>query len=164
MTEQRIIIYTDGACIGNPGPGGYGAVILDGGMRKEISGGFKHTTNNRMELLAIIESLKLLKGGSKVLLHSDSKYVIDSIKKGWLDKWAANRWMRNKREKAENVDLWKQMVRLLKKHDVEFLWVKGHAGNVENEVCDQLAFRAAKGKKLKVDKGFEARAQQGELF
>lgn len=164
MTEQRIIIYTDGACSGNPGPGGYGAVILDGGERVEISGGFQRTTNNRMELLAIIESLKHLKKKSSVLLNTDSKYIIDAVTKGWLDKWKANRWMRNKREKAENVDLWKQMVKLLEKHDVKLNWVKGHAGNIENEVCDRLAVRAARGKKLKMDKGFEGRAKQGELF
>ena len=164
MTKKKIIIYTDGACIGNPGPGGYGAVILDGGTRTEISDGFQNTTNNRMELLAIIESLKTLKGKQLVWLYSDSKYAIDAVQKGWLEKWAANRWMRNKREKAENVDLWKQIVRLLKKHEVEFRWVKGHAGNIENEVCDRLAFRAAKGKRLKVDRGFEDRAKQGELF
>ena len=164
MTEQNIIIYTDGACIGNPGPGGYGAVILNGAKRTEISGGFQRTTNNRMELLAIIESLKLLRGRQVVWLYSDSKYAIDAVKKGWLKKWAANRWMRNKREKAENVDLWKQMVQLLKKHEVDFRWVKGHAGNIENEVCDKLAVRAAKGKGLKVDRGFEGRAKQGEMF
>lgn len=164
MTEKLIIIYTDGACIQNPGPGGYGAVILDGAKRKEISGGYKHTTNNRMELMAVVESLKQLPKGSSVLLHSDSKYVVDSVNEGWLEKWAANRWMRNKREKAENVDLWKEMHRLLKVHKVDLRWVKGHAGNIENEVSDRLANRAAKGKNLKVDKGFEGRAKQGELF
>lgn len=161
---KRIIIYTDGACTGNPGPGGFGAVILDGANRKEISGGFKRTTNNRMELLAVIEGLKLLKNGAEVVVYSDSKYVVDAINKGWLKKWAANRWMRNKRDKAENSDLWKQVHKLLSKYKVEMRWVKGHAGNIENEVSDRLATAAAKGKNLKVDKGFEARAKQAALF
>jgi ribonuclease HI len=164
MTEKKIIIYTDGACIGNPGPGGYGAVILDGTKRTQISGGFQATTNNRMELLAIIESLKLMKGKSRVMVNTDSKYIVNAVQKGWLEKWAANRWMRNKRDKAENADLWKQMVRLLEKHEVHLKWVKGHAGNIENEVCDRLASAAARGKGLKVDKGFEGRAKQRELF
>ncbi len=164
MTKKKIVIYTDGACIGNPGPGGYGAVILDGTKRKEISGGYQKTTNNRMELLAIIKGLELLKAGSTAAVYSDSKYVVDAVKKGWLAKWAANRWMRNKREKAENVDLWKQLYKQLDKNEVELRWVKGHDGNRENEVCDRLASRAAKGKKLKVDRGFESRAKQGQLL
>ncbi len=164
MIDKKTIIYTDGACIGNPGQGGYGVVILDGGKRREFSGGYQQTTNNRMELLAIIKGLEQLDEGSSALVYSDSKYVVDAVKKGWLEKWAANRWMRNKREKAENTDLWKQVNKLLKKHEVELRWVKGHAGTRENEVCDQLANKAARGKKLKVDRGFESRAKQEALF
>ena len=135
-------IYTDGACSGNPGPGGYGVVLLYAGKRKELSGGEKSTTNNRMELLAVIEGLKELKQSCHVNLYSDSKYIVDAINKGWLAKWRKNNWMRNKKERALNVDLWEQLVDLIEIHTIEFIWVKGHANNVENERCDTLA-RAA---------------------
>lgn len=140
--NKTVTIYTDGACSGNPGPGGYGAVLLYNGKRKEISKGFKATTNNRMELTAIIDALALLKNKATVELYSDSKYVVDAINLKWVYKWEANNWKRNKTEMAQNIDLWEALLPLLKKHDVTFKWVKGHANNVENERCDALA-RAA---------------------
>ena len=136
---RKVEIYTDGACSGNPGPGGTGTVLLFGGARKEISTGYILTTNNRMEILAVIEGLNALKEPCKVALYSDSKYVVDAINKGWVVKWRANNWMRNKKEMALNIDLWETMLELLEKHEVEFIWVKGHASNVENNRCDQLA-------------------------
>lgn len=139
---KTVTIYTDGACSGNPGAGGYGVVLLYGAARKELSGGYRRTTNNRMEVLAVIKGLEALKEPCKVNLYSDSKYVVDAIEKGWVVKWKQNGWMRNKKEKASNVDLWERLLVLLQKHQVSFIWVKGHADNPENERCDQLA-RAA---------------------
>jgi len=153
-TNKQVIIYTDGACIRNPGPGGYGVVVFSGGNREEYSAGYKKTTNNRMEVLAAIIGLETLKEPSKVMLYSDSRYLVDAIEKGWVKRWQANRWMRNKREKALNIDLWKRLLEAVGKHDVKFLWTKGHAGNPENERCDQLASRAARGSNLMPDKGF----------
>lgn len=139
---KNVIIYTDGACSGNPGPGGYGVVMLYNENRKELSGGYKKTTNNRMEILAVIRGLEALKQPCCVTLYSDSKYVIDAIQKGWVQKWKKNNWFRNKSEKALNVDLWIILLELLEEHNVSFVWVKGHANNVENERCDFLARRA----------------------
>ena len=155
-TDTMVTIYTDGACIGNPGPGGYGAVLLSGDHRKELSGGFANTTNNRMELLAAIVGLEALKKPSKVTLYSDSRYLVDAIEKGWALKWQANGWMRNKRERAVNPDLWEKLLDLTKQHDVEFRWVRGHAGNKENERCDKLAVAAAKGRNLPADSGYKS--------
>jgi ribonuclease HI len=152
--ENGIIIYTDGSCISNPGPGGYGVVILYGKSRKELSGGYRLTTNNRMELMACIVGLQTLEPPSSVILHSDSQYVVNGISKGWAKKWKANNWMRNKKESAQNPDLWEQLLELCEKHDVNFVWVKGHAGNQENEICDQMANKAASQKKLLKDKGY----------
>jgi len=149
--ENRIIIYTDGACINNPGPGGYGIVILDGKSRKEMSGGYQLTTNNRMELMACIAGLKNLDSSSSVTLYSDSQYVVNGISKGWAEKWQANNWMRTRKEPAQNPDLWEQLLILCKKHDVKFVWVRGHDGNRENEVCDQLATTAASQENLLED-------------
>ena len=155
-TDTMVTIYTDGACIGNPGPGGYGAVLLSGDHRKELSGGFANTTNNRMELLAAIVGLEALKKPSKVTLYSDSRYLVDAIEKGWALKWQANGWMRNKRERAVNPDLWEKLLDLTKQHDVEFRWVRGHAGNKENERCDKLAVATAKGRNLPADSGYKS--------
>ena len=152
---QKIIIYTDGACTGNPGAGGYGAVLIDGAERKEISGGYQLTTNNRMEMMGAIAALKSLSTKSKVILHSDSKYIVDAIKQGWAKRWQANGWKRNKKEKAKNPDLWQELLDLCQKHDVEFVWVKGHAGIAENERCDRLAVAAAQQPNLPLDKGYE---------
>jgi len=139
---RNVTIYTDGACSGNPGPGGYGAVLLHKSHRKELSGGDPATTNNRMEMLAAIIALEALKETCEVALYSDSKYLVDAIQKGWAVRWQQNNWMRNKKDPALNPDLWERLLLLLEKHKVNFHWVKGHAGNVENERCDELA-RAA---------------------
>ncbi len=139
---KSVIIYTDGACSGNPGAGGYGTVLLYGTARKELSEGYQKTTNNRMELLAVIKGLEALKEPCQVTLYSDSKYVVDAIEKGWVKKWQANGWKRNQKEMALNVDLWERVLPLLEKHSVKLIWVKGHANNKENERCDFLARQA----------------------
>ncbi len=148
---KSVTIYTDGACSGNPGAGGYGAVLLYGSARKEISEGFEQTTNNRMEVLAVIKALEALKEPCQVTLYSDSKYVVDAITKGWLKKWKANGWKRNQKEFASNIDLWEKLLPLLEKHTVIFVWVKGHADNKENERCDYLARKAIADGNLKKD-------------
>ena len=153
-SEDTIIIYTDGACTGNPGKGGYGAVIIDGDRREELSGGYQLTTNNRMEMMGAIAALESLPSNSKVKLHSDSKYIVDAVTKGWAKKWQANRWRRNKKEMAKNPDLWQELLDLCKIHDVEFVWVKGHAGIPDNERCDRLAVAAAQGSNLAIDEGY----------
>jgi len=155
-----ITIFTDGAAQGNPGPGGYGVVLKYKSHRKELSEGFRNTTNNRMELLAVIKGLKALtKTGLDVTIYSDSKYVVDAIEKGWLDNWVKTGF-----KKKKNVDLWKEFLPLYKKHKIKFVWVKGHAGNPENERCDQLAVAAANRPSLKPDKGFEQESQNSGLF
>lgn len=136
---KKVDIYTDGACSGNPGAGGWGAILRYGAHEKELSGGEAQTTNNRMELTAVIQALSLLKEPCQVVVHSDSKYIIDAIQQGWAIKWKANGWMRNKKEKALNPDLWQQLLQLLEIHQVEFHWIKGHAGHPENERCDRMA-------------------------
>lgn len=152
--KKHVTIYTDGACVGNPGPGGYGVVLKYGDHRKELSGGFSPTTNNRMELLAAIEGLAALKESCQVTLHSDSRYVVDGIAKGWAERWQENGWMRNKKEETINPDLWTRLLELCKAHDVEFKWVRGHAGNPDNERCDQLAVQASLKKNLPPDAGY----------
>ena len=140
MAQQKHVdIYTDGACSGNPGPGGWGAILRSGEHVKELSGGEANTTNNRMELTALIEALSALRFPCQVTVYSDSKYVVDALKLGWARKWKANGWMRNKKEKALNPDLWDRLLALVDLHEVEFVWVKGHAGHPENERCDQRA-------------------------
>ena len=136
---KSVEIFTDGACSGNPGPGGYGVILRCGVHEKELSGGASETTNNRMELTAAIEGLSCLKERCAVTLYSDSKYLIDAIDKGWVYKWRDNGWMRNKKEKALNPDLWERVLDLFELHDVKLVWVKGHAGHPENERCDRLA-------------------------
>ena len=136
---KKVEIYTDGACSKNPGEGGFGIVILYNNKRREFSGGFKLTTNNRMEIMAAIKALEILKEPCIVDLYSDSKYLVDAVQKGWLAKWKKNNWMRDKNKKALNVDLWMRLDELLKIHKVKFIWVKGHANNKENERCDKLA-------------------------
>ncbi|WP_286975888.1 ribonuclease HI [Acetomicrobium sp. UBA5826] len=156
---KEVTIYTDGACSGNPGPGGYGVVLLYNDHRKEISGGFRLTTNNRMEIYAAIAGLSALKCRCKVKLYTDSRYLADAMNKGWVKRWKANGWMRNKKERALNVDLWEQLLCLCEKHEVEFLWVRGHDGNVENERCDELSTTAARGENLPIDQGYENAGQ-----
>ena len=155
MHQTDVVIYTDGGCSCNPGPGGYGAVILAGGKRRELSGGFKHTTNNRMELMACIVALRSVKPGASVLVHSDSQYVVNGISKGWAAKWRAQGWMRNKNDAAENYDLWQELLDACARLNVRFVWVKGHAGNEENECCDQLATQALAAAHAARDKNFE---------
>ena len=136
---KTVKIFTDGACSGNPGPGGYGAILQYGSHIMEISGGAAQTTNNRMELSAVIEALTLLKEPCKVILTTDSKYVADSVSKGWVYGWQKKNWIRSAKDPVPNTDLWKLLLPLLAKHEVEFVWVKGHAGHPENERCDELA-------------------------
>ena len=136
---KQVSIFTDGACSGNPGPGGWGAILRYGGAEKQISGGAADTTNNRMELSAVIEALKLLKEPCEVLLCSDSKYVCDAIEKGWAKSWKRNGWVKSDKKPALNSDLWEELLALLEIHRVHINWVKGHAGHPENEQCDRLA-------------------------
>lgn len=147
-----ITMYTDGASRGNPGPGGYGVVLKYNQHRKELTAGYRKTTNNRMELLAVIAGLEALKGpGHQVVIYSDSKYVIDAIEKRWL--WG---WQKKGFAKVKNPDLWRRFLNIFNQHQVKFIWVKGHAGNIENERCDQLAVQSATGPDLQIDKGYEA--------
>ena len=136
---KAVTVYTDGACSGNPGPGGWGAVLLYGSHRKEISGGAPATTNNRMELTAVIEALKLLKEPCQVALYSDSKYVIDALEKGWAWGWKRRGWVKSDKKPALNPDLWEELLRLTQTHKLEYHWVKGHASNPLNNRCDELA-------------------------
>lgn len=140
---KKVEIFTDGACKGNPGPGGWGAILRYGAAEKEISGGEKNTTNNRMEISAVLEALKCLKEPCEVTLYSDSQYVCNALNLGWAKKWKANNWMRNKKDPALNVDLWDELLKLCDKHKMNIIWVKGHAGHPENERCDRLAVTAA---------------------
>lgn len=139
--SKEVYIYTDGACRGNPGPGGWGVILKCEGKEKELSGGEENTTNNRMEMTAVIKGLQALKTECKVTVFSDSKYIVDAINLGWAEKWKRNGWYRNKKEKALNVDLWEILIGLLDKIEVQFVWVKGHAGHAENERCDKLAVK-----------------------
>ena len=157
---SEITIYTDGAAKGNPGNGGYGAVLISGNFRKEISEGFELTTNNRMELLSVIKALELLKTQpSKVKVFSDSKYVVDSIEKGWVFNWEKKGF-----DKKKNIDLWRRFLMIYRKHEVSFHWVKGHDGNELNERCDQLAVKASNGEKLKKDLGYLKSKEENTLF
>jgi ribonuclease HI len=151
LGKKEVIIYTDGACSGNPGPGGFGTVLIYNGSRKELSGGFRETTNNRMEIMAVIKGLEALKQPCKVTVFSDSKYVVDAIEKGWLASWRKNNWRKSNKEKALNVDLWQRLLELMELHDVSFRWVKGHHENEENNRCDELAVTAAKQPELPED-------------
>ena len=157
LEKGTVIMYSDGGCLNNPGPGGYGVVLLYESKRKELYGGFHKTTNNRMELTGCIEGLKALKYPCPVVLHTDSRYVVNGISKGWAERWKKKKWMRSINAPAENYDLWDQLLSLCEVHQVTFKWVKGHAGNTENERCDRLA---AKGineiENLKHDENYES--------
>jgi ribonuclease HI len=158
----KITVYTDGSALGNPGPGGYGIVMISGKHRKDISQGFQLTTNNRMELLAVIVALEIIKQpGAEVTIYSDSKYVIDSIVKGWVFSWVKKAFKNKK-----NPDLWRRFLKIYPKHKVKFVWVKGHAGNPLNERCDQLAVEAANSTDLLVDSGYleSKNSDAGGLF
>ncbi len=149
-----VIMYTDGSCLGNPGKGGYGVVLLYGESRKELSVGYKETTNNRMELLAVIEGLKTLKRACTVVVYTDSKYVQHAITKKWLANWQQNNWKTAAKKPVKNQDLWQGLIPLLALQTVDFRWVKGHSGHEENERCDELARDAAMGQILLDDTGF----------
>jgi ribonuclease HI len=150
--EKELKIYTDGAARGNPGPGGYGAILIWGNVTKELSAGYKHTTNNRMELMAVVRALEALKKeGMRITIYSDSQYVVKAVSEGWLRKWIATGFKGGKK----NRDLWMQFYNLSLKHNIKFVWVKGHADNPYNNRCDELATAAADGNNLLVDEGYE---------
>ena len=156
MSElKKVNIYIDGACSGNPGPGGYGIIIEYNGKKGEKSGGFNNTTNNRMEIMAAIVALEALKEKCSVRIFSDSQYLVNAMMKGWVQRWKTNGWMRNRKEKALNPDLWERLLRLCARHEVEFKWIRGHEGHAENERCDQLARKAAMRTGLPVDTGYK---------
>lgn len=164
LAKGKAVIYTDGGCLGNPGPGGYAAVVLHGDDRQELSAGFRRTTNNRMEVLACIVGLESLALGTDVLVISDSKYIVDAMTKGWAKKWRSKNWMRTPTEGAKNPDLWERMLEVCEERRVTFRWVKGHAGNEENERCDELAVAASKGEALGEDEGFVEESKPLKLF
>jgi ribonuclease HI len=153
---KSVTIYTDGAAKGNPGPGGFGTLLVHNGKRKELSGGFRRTTNNRMELLAAITGLEALTRPCKVSLHSDSRYLVDAMTKGWLRGWKARNWSRANNQFLKNADLWKRLDAAAAPHQVSWHWVKGHAGHPENERCDSLADAAARASNLPDDDAFLA--------
>jgi len=155
---KQVTLYTDGGCDPNPGPGGYGVVLLFGVHRKELSGGFRLTTNNRMEITAAIQGLDALKEPCQVKLYSDSEYLVNAISKGWVKRWKKRGWMRNSKDEALNPDLWERLLGLCDKHQVTFVWLKGHAGTSENERCDQLCREARKQKSLPIDEGYKPKA------
>ncbi|MBZ4653224.1 MAG: ribonuclease [Peptococcaceae bacterium] len=142
LKKPFVEIYTDGACSGNPGPGGWGAILIYEGKEKELQGKDPHTTNNRMELMAAIQALKALKYPCKVRLYSDSAYLVNAFKNGWLAKWQANGWKTSQRQAVENQDLWQELLELSKTHDIEWVKVKGHGDNLYNNRCDKLAVQA----------------------
>lgn len=152
---KEVNLYTDGACSGNPGKGGYGAILTFNGHEKVMSEGFVLTTNNRMELLAAIVGLEALKEPCSVTLYSDSKYLVDSVKNGWVYSWRKKEWKKSDGKKALNPDLWERMLVQLEKHEIEFVWLKGHAGHEYNERCDRLAVEAYCGAGLLHDEVYE---------
>lgn len=155
-TRETIYLYTDGAASGNPGPGGYGVVLVCGGLRKELSGGFARTTNNRMELLAVIRGLEAIRWENALVeVWSDSSYVVKAITEGWLENWIAKGW-----KKVKNPDLWQRFLPLYRAHRVSFHWLKGHAGHPENERCDRLAVAAYSQPGLPADEGYLATLQE----
>ena len=152
---KTVELHTDGACSGNPGPGGCAAILVHGAHRKEIVRGFRRTTNNRMELLAVLFGLRALKDRCAVEIHTDSKYVMDAVVEGWLQRWKTNGWRTTARKPVKNADLWKDLDAELAKHETRFHWIKGHSGHPENTRCDALAVAASKGSALDVDEAFE---------
>lgn len=138
---KKVVLYTDGACSGNPGPGGYGAVLIYGGVEKEIFGGEKSTTNNKMEMMAVIKGLEALKEPCEVEVYSDSAYIVNAIEQGWIDSWKKNGWRKADKKPVKNVDLWEKLLELMEKHSVTFNKVKGHADDEYNNRCDRIAVR-----------------------
>lgn len=159
--NSEIIIYTDGSCLGNPGRGGYAAVLISGKHRKEISQGFRLTTNNRMELKAVIEALKLVNKSKRynITIYTDSRLIVDSINKNWLKSWMKNGWKKSNKQPVLNKDLWLLLVEQLQDHNVEFRWVEAHVGIKENERCDELGKEAASGDDLLNDEGYISNAE-----
>lgn len=157
MNKNKIKLYSDGACLGNPGPGGFGVVLLWGSRRKELSGGFRMTTNNRMEILAVIKGLQAISTVKRyeIDVFTDSRLIVNAFNQNWLVKWQANGWKRNRKDIVLNDDLWKILLEETSKHNVEFNWVKGHAGIPENERCDILSKTAAETDNLAIDEGYE---------
>ena len=160
MVKPKVKIYTDGACANNPGEGGFGIILMyqtsdNKTVSKEFSKGYKLTTNNRMELLAVIEALNILKKPCEVELYSDSKYVVDAINQGWLDNWQAKNWKLNTKNPVKNIDLWEEYLISQKPHDIKFIWVKGHNDNEFNEKCDKLAVQARSSDNLEDDLGYK---------
>jgi ribonuclease HI len=153
--SKRVTIYSDGACSGNPGPGGYGTVLLSGKHRKELSQGYRRTTNNRMELLGAIVGLEALKRPCKVQLWSDSTYVVHAMTKGWIHGWQKRGWRTAGKQPVKNRDLWERMLRAVNGHDIDWQWVRGHTGDIENERCDVLAVAAISSGALLEDEGYE---------
>ncbi len=162
---KEVVVYTDGGARGNPGPGGYGAVVTFGRHRKELKGAFDHTTNNRMELMAAISALEMLKEPCEITLHSDSKYVVDAMVKGWLKGWKKRGWLKSDRKPVLNQDLWKRLDEAASGHKIIWKWVKGHAGNELNERCDELVHEAIDAGNLVIDQGYlDQQAGEPGLF
>lgn len=157
---KKVTIYTDGGCSPNPGPGGYGIVLIYGEQRRELSGGYRSTTNNRMELTAAIRGLQALKEPCDVTLFSDSQYVVNGISKGWARRWKSKGWIKSDKSRAENVDLWDDLLNLCDTHTVRFEWIRGHNGHAENECCDRLAGDASRGKDLPIDSVYEGASKR----
>lgn len=159
---KKVLIYTDGSSRGNPGPGGYGTVLLSGDNQRELSGGFAKTTNNRMELMAVIMGLEALNRACEVEVYSDSAYVINAMKKEWILGWKANGWAKKHKQPLKNADLWQRLYLVALKHEVTWIWVKGHAGNLYNERCDVLATTAAQEDDLPPDSAYII-AESGDI-
>lgn len=152
---KEVTIYTDGACSGNPGPGGYGCVMRFGPHRRELAGGFRKTTNNRMEIIAAVKALEALKFPCQVQLYSDSRYLVNAMTKGWVVRWKSKNWVRTQNEPVKNPDLWQTLLELCRIHQVTFNWVRGHADNPENNRCDELATAACRKNDLPHDSGYD---------
>ena len=157
---KKVTIYTDGGCTPNPGPGGYGIVLIYGEQRRELSGGYRSTTNNRMELTAAIRGLQALKEPCDVTLFSDSQYVVNGITKGWARTWKSKGWIKSDKRPAENIDLWEDLLNLCETHTVRFEWIRGHNGHAENECCDRLAGDASRRQDLPIDSGYEQNSKR----
>ena len=154
MAEKHVVIYTDGACEGNPGPGGIGVVLICGSTRTELSQGYRLTTNNRMEILAVIVGLEALEDSRKVTIYSDSKYVVDAMTQGWVENWRSSDWVRKGGKRVPNADLWKRLLAVGEQHEVKYRWVKGHAGDPNNERADSLSYAAIESADLSDDEGY----------
>lgn len=164
ISESNVEIYTDGACSGNPGPGGYGVILKYGAHEKEFSGAYRETTNNRMEIMAAIVGLQKLTRPCEVAVYSDSKYLVDAMSKGWARSWQNNNWRLKSKGKTKNVDLWKQLLDLAYDHQISWNWVRGHADNPYNNRCDKLATSAIKEKELQPDTGYLGELKEESLF